>query len=350
MNRRTDPPSTLIPDDAAFTRMEHDLFQRIAADEAAPMVRPVPVRPSTSKPAKRMTRRRWVGVMAAAAAVTIVTMLTSNLVGPNAATAEAAEALRSAATTTITTSDPVVGPGEYLAVDTTEAATGSYVDFAIQVGQRAVLYVPFDRDDVWVESRQTLPAGETYGNVEKAQVEIDRLSSNPGNGDIVLRDGQAGQFIEYGDRSGSQIALLPTDSNELLTYLYDQVQAEGSSRSTDEHVFMDISDLLRTGLVPAAVRASLYDVLARVPGVYLSDGQANLDGRTGVGISRKSSDSYIEQIIIDPLTGLVIGMRTLTIEADGYFPAGTVTQLTSVKTLVVGDAPPGPFREQSPPG
>lgn len=350
MNRRTDLPSALIPDDAAFTRMEHDLFERIAAEEEAPIGAPVAIRTSTKRASKRMTRRRWVGVMAAAAAVTVATMLASNLVGPNAATAEAAEVLRSAAAATIASSDPVVGPGEYLAVYTTSASTGSYVDFAIQVRQRAVLYVPYNRDDVWVESRQSLSAGEMYGNVENAQAEIDKLASDPGSGDIVLRDGQAGQFIDYGDRSGSQIALLPTDSGELLTYLYDHVQTEGSSRSADELVFMDVSDLLRTGLVPAALRASLYDVLARVPGVYLSDGQANLDGRTGVAISRTSSDSHIGQIIIDPTTGLVIGMRTVTTEADGYFPAGSVTHLTSVQTLVVGDAPTGPFREQTPPG
>ena len=43
-------------------------------------------------------------------------------------------------------------------------------------------------------------------------------------------------------------------------------------------------------------------------------------------------------------------MRTVTTEVDGYFPVDTVTHLTSVKTLVVEDAPTGPYREQLPPG
>jgi len=95
----------------------------------------------------------------------------------------------------------------------------------------------------------------------------------------------------------------------------------------------------------------MYEAIAHVPGVYISDAAVNLDGRTGVAISRKDpTRSYIDQIIIDPSTGLLIGLRSQRVEAEGFLPAGTVMSLTAVKTSVVGEAPAGPYREQQPSG
>ena len=43
-----------------------------------------------------------------------------------------------------------------------------------------------------------------------------------------------------------------------------------------------IADLLRTGVVPADQGATLHKVAAMIPGVTITEGQANLDGRTGI--------------------------------------------------------------------
>jgi hypothetical protein len=101
--------------------------------------------------------------------------------GPGA-TAEAAEILNNAAAATIQTSDPVVGPGQYLKIDTTTSSTS---------GRRA-----------------------------------------PGS----------------------------------------PLKAEA---------FVTIADGLRTGVVPADLRAALYKAAALIPGVTVGDRQATVDGRTG---------------------------------------------------------------------
>ncbi|GAA3872402.1 hypothetical protein GCM10022381_14330 [Leifsonia kafniensis] len=349
MNTHTDLSSELIPDDAAFERMQQQLFDRIDAEEAFPIVQHVVPRASRKRLPKRAKRRRWVGLIAAAAVVGVTTTLVvTGALGPRAATAEAAEFLRGAAAATITSADPVVGPGEYLAVETTEAAMSFSDGYAYEDSQRVVMYVPHDRAGHWVLERQWLSPGKIYGDAERAQADIDSFWSATGREDVKLFDAQGGKFIMFGDRSGAELAALPTDPDALLTYLYEH--AQGSS-SKDEAVFVRVADLLRDGLVPAPLRAAMYKAIAQVPGVYLSDAEVNLDGHTGVAISRKDpSRSYTDQIIIDPTTGLLIGMRSQLVEAEGLLPAGTVLTLTAVKTSVVGEAPAGPYREQKPSG
>jgi RNA polymerase sigma-70 factor (ECF subfamily) len=52
-----------------------------------------------------------------------------------------------------------------------------------------------------------------------------------------------------------------------------------------------IGDLLRTGLVPADLRASLYKAAALIPGVTITDTQATLDGRTGIATGRVEEET-----------------------------------------------------------
>ena len=101
-----------------------------------------------------------------------------------------------------------------------------------------------------------------------------------------------------------------------------------------------IADLLRTGLIPADLRAALYKAAALIPGVTVTDNQATLRGQTGVAIGRVEDVSHMRQdIIIDPLTGQLIGERSVLTEGTGDIPAGTVAGWTTIRTRVVDSAP-----------
>lgn len=340
--------SELLPDDREFDRMRLNLFERI--DEAESQSIPHLVR-AGSKRKKPRRRVAWITATGLAAVALTVVLVAGNVFGPRATTAEAAEVLHSAAVASIESSDPVVGPGQFLKVDTTEVALGygrspSGEAGAYEQPQTITLYIPHNTADMWVIARQQLKPGKSYGD---AQWQIKDFWHNPKRGDRQLYQALGGTFT--GGQSfnpADAIAKLPRDSATLFTYLYDH--ADGSA-SKDEAVWTSIVDLLRTGLVPAALRSAMYEVLARVPGVYLSEGKANLNGTTGLAISRKEpSRPFVAQIIIDPATGLFIGERDIVTNADSVVPVGASQDWTAVTTTVVDDAPAGPYDVMPPQG
>ena len=345
MNKSTELHSDLLPNDEAFTRMKRDLFERIDADELAPISQITPPL-ATRHRAKKTMRRRWAGAMAVAAAAITIALLGANLFSPNVATATAAEVLRSAAVATIATADPAVGPGQYLKTQRVEGALGRGNDYGYIDNRRSAMYIPYDRSDTWIEEIQWLPAGEIFGDAEKAQADIDDFWSKPGRGDVKFYEGPAGIFAGY-DQSYPGLASMPTDPTELLDFVYNNLTG---GNPPDEQAFVDICDHLSTGVVPAELRAAMYEALAQIPGVYVAEGEVTVDGRTGVAIGRKTnSDSVSYQLIIDPATGLLIGSRTVQLIDRQFVPAGIRGNVT-LETTVVDEAPTGPFTVRPPQG
>jgi len=79
-------------------------------------------------------------------------------------------------------------------------------------------------------------------------------------------------------------------------------------KSPESEAFVTIADGLRTGVVPADLRAALHKAAALIPGVTVGDRRATVDGRTGIAIGVPSPDGVVRTgIIIDPTSGLVIG-------------------------------------------
>jgi RNA polymerase sigma-70 factor (ECF subfamily) len=78
-----------------------------------------------------------------------------------------------------------------------------------------------------------------------------------------------------------------------------------------------------------------------IPGVIITEGQANLDGRIGVAIGRleEGPSKTRQEIIIDPQTGMLIGERQIITQPLGSIPAGTAVTWTAVETSVSSTAP-----------
>jgi hypothetical protein len=302
--------------------------------------------------------RRRALFASAAAALLVGGIVVADVVRPNGpgATAEAAEVLNNAAAATIRTSDPVVGPGQYLKIETTEltgagaqAADGSDINWQETTGGQ--VYVPADREGEWVWNREgRVPLASSS---EEAKAEARRLRElsktenfpkdqvNPMVGGVLRANGGAFYGNEPTVIIGTPLkeaGSLPKDPQALLDLIYDRTK--GAGKSPEAEAFVTIANGLRTGVVPADLRAALYKAAALIPGVTVGNRQATVDGRTGIAIGIPSSDGVARtDIIIDPASGLVIGEQQVLLKDYPGAPAGTVTSWTSVKTSVVNAAP-----------
>lgn len=268
---------------------------------------------------RRGPRARW--ILAGAAGAAVLT-----LVGGNAAmaaeSAEAASALRALANETINFTDPA--SGQYLLsrthadwlIESTQA--GGTTDR--QMNEQIIeVYMPTDPDAPWVMYR-------------------DWRANVPGD-EETLRAAD-GNF--YGDYPSpvADLSDIPTNSGaEALAYF--DAQYTGGNKSRDEDNFDRITDVLATGLVPADLRAALFEALALIPGVSSTADVENYDGKLGIAIGRTEflRGGQRQEIIVDPATGLVIGERDLYTVAVFGFGVNEVVGHTAIETTVAETAP-----------
>lgn len=315
---RSTRDDTLAPSGDAIDTGRTALLSRIAepvtaARHVAPRRRRRPLRRAT-----------WIAVGSAAV---LTGVLVAGPVNVGVQSARASEVLRQAAAASRQFSDPVPAAGQYLLVTEHSSyplcAVSDSGEMICAGTNEEVLrtYVPFDRSAEWVQVRD-------WGNFPGRDEPIETLRA-------------AGAEF-YGAGTGSMNRSfddVPTDG----AAAYDWIHAQyiGGSSSHDEDDFVRITDLLRTGLVPAPQRAALLDALSRIPGVTSTAGVANLDGTVGVAIGRdeplRLGDR--QEILVDPATGFVIGERTVSGTTVFGWGVGDVVRSSAVSTTVVDEAP-----------
>jgi len=261
----------------------------------------------------------------------------------------AASALESAATTTLHFSDPVVGRGQYELVrtDAIFAASGSVEKdgpfVAFLQNYHGETYVPADRSDDWVWISCARTPFQTFGPESET---LAKMFTSGGDTTVYRRllggvgaNGDPFGGYNNGTRNPSDdYNALPRDPQQLLDTIYNFNGKAGQSRDGEALVW--IADTLRSGTVPAEVRAALYKAAALIPGVTIAEEQATLNGATGAAIGRVETASNIRQdIIIDPVTGQFIGERQVALDSYNGLPAGTTIASTAVTTTVVDAAP-----------
>ncbi|MCU1425751.1 MAG: hypothetical protein JWM51_2042 [Microbacteriaceae bacterium] len=326
--------TTLGPTDEQIRAMRHNIMTQVADDT-------VPVRSSHSAPHPSRRRRITFAAVGAAAAAAVIV---AGLIIPSGtdAPAEAATALRAAADLAITASDPIVGPGQYLKIETTaeytivgQTSTGEKVAWVAP--QTTAVFRPGDPAADWVMERHQLIPTRFYGDEAKAAAMEDFAFTGRDpltNGIFRAKDGAFYGPATTKD-SGDEF---PRDPEELYEYI--RAGYAGGSSNPDEDAWVRITDLLRTGTVPADLRSALYDAAAMIPGMEILPGGATLNGRTGIAIGRvESSRDARQEIIIAPETGDLIGERTVRTTAGYGAPAGTIWSATSVTTTVVDSTP-----------
>ncbi|MFC6089319.1 CU044_5270 family protein [Saccharothrix lopnurensis] len=202
-------------------------------------------------------------------------------------------------------------------------------------------WIPRDQSQDWMERRTPLEGlrwlGGTVPEAEAPEPEITET-------DTGERRGRCGDFFPEArpkkvcgdpadwDNPGFYDAL-PRDPQAIVAYLRDATAHRGSAPTAVFHWGVEI---LRTGLMPADLRAQWYRALALLEGVTAFEQGVNLDGRTGVAIGMESPLERRE-LIIDPATGDFIGERTAAgpESYDPWIEPGTVTGFSSITTTVV---------------
>jgi hypothetical protein len=300
--------------------------------------------PSLTVATSRSTfSRRRTGFIVAGVAAALSIVLVTGIVplGSPGASAKAAEVLRAAAAATITTSDPVVPDGQYLKV----ATTASYLSSMENESGGSVawltpstfdLYIPADRSLEAVQERRELKPTTFFGAGSEA-VALEAYNSFKSRREVNgIRRGNTALLLNRSNTL-AEIEQMPRDPGELKLYIDAHAT---NAASQNEAAWLYIIELLRTGVIPADLRASLYEAAVLIEGVTYVDDSSTLDGRTGIAIGRvEPTRDERQDIIIDPATGVLIGERTVTLIDRGVIPAGTSTSWTSIRTTLETAAP-----------
>ena len=280
-----------------------------ASQTTAPPVRPRP------------TRR-----ILLAAATVMAGALVLGQISVTAQTAHAAGVLRAVADQSMTFVDPAPKPGQYLLVRTHANWLVSSVDETGNTKnnmnvQTIDVYRPANPDEDWVLERD-------WGDSQPVPMEPEVTRAKDG----YFYGGPWTLLTE------EELGALPREGQALYDHFNSQYQ--GGSASRDENNFVRITDILRIGLIPADLRAGLFEALALVPGVNASE-QANFDGKVGIAIGRTEPlrAGQRAETIIDPDTGLVIGERSIMTYAAFGFGSNEVVGHTAIDYRIVDSAP-----------
>jgi hypothetical protein len=307
------------PDERTFARTRAELVTAAGGrgDE-------VPSRP----------RRRW-GWWAAAAS-TVAAITASVLVvqtvqfEDNVPSAAAASQLNSAANR-INSVDEPLEPGQYRYIATHAWWMASMDKYSYLAENLLETWVPADEKQDWLWRRDVTGARKWVAGTEEEAKADGMPIAEPGwpegewqapCGDWYAKDEGRKPCTTPGSWQTPNekfMAALPRDPDQLYARL---------------EMVVYVADMLRSGLVPADLRAALYRVLAKVPDLQITEEVANLDGKKGTAFG-VSARGLCHDVIIDPATGQFIGEREVAEEGYDKIPAGTVMEYTSVTTAVV---------------
>ncbi|HEX6353192.1 CU044_5270 family protein [Actinophytocola sp.] len=258
--------------------------------------------------------------------------------GDNAPSAAAVAQLNSAADE-IDTTDVPLGPGQYryVASHAWNLSTVVSADRPGESGSRdAAHYLMEELRELWVPAdpkqectqRSTITGNFKWVAGDKSKG-AETLVPSSSEGTIPCGDVADGGWQQP---STKFLASLPRDPDALYDRL--RADAEDHGQDPDMEVLVYFADVLRSGQVPADLRAALYRALAKLPGLEITEQLVNLDGHQGTAFGM-SVDGDRHDVIIDRTTGDFIGERQIDEVGKSGVPAGTVISYSSVANPVV---------------
>jgi hypothetical protein len=147
-------------------------------------------------------------------------------------------------------------------------------------------------------------------------------------------------------RPYAQLLALPTNVDALWKLLYREA-GTGAPGWKRHEMFTEIGDLLREDPIPAKVRAALYLVAARIPGIQLLGLTHDGIGRPALAVALNDT-LYGErsELLFDPKTSALLGERSVVVkpppkyhvkpgtvsEGATYITAGIVERIGQVPT------------------
>lgn len=321
----TPPPERKFPETRLQQRKEQ-LLSRIQAEQH-------------QRPQQPVRRRRWAlatgGVPAVAAvAIAVLVLLPAGGGGPTPAAAALNRLARLVAAQSLTPQ-----PGQYLYIDSTsEYATheGNCVTRAVEHRQ-----IWIGADDSGLDRSSEGPGHftsaadraaclQTTGQEGTQQQLQQQLAPKAGD------NWNAPNCFELDPLNGRQWSDLSSDPHVLL----QQILPNNNGRPLSPYdEFSMIEGLLQFTDAPPAVRATLYQAAALIPGVQLLGTVTDHDGRPGLGVALLDNTNGLGgyELIFDPQTGELLG------EQQTGALAGWTVNLHQQVADGLPSKPPGPL-------
>jgi RNA polymerase sigma-70 factor (ECF subfamily) len=339
-----------LPPEVVDATLERTRLRFEAAARTAPARLARSERPARNAGSRRTTHQLRPALLTGGALVVAGALVTSGIgithwSSPDAA---AAATLREAARAAAADRAPT---GAYTRVVETERALGyassdgEHYDEGYLAPTTSTTWVPSDVSGTWVRVSWSGPATTFYGGAAARKAAADDYATEAHRDDPRWERATGGNFTVGelgGKRPGvltpADIANLPREPGALVRRI------ETATRPVDttdaEQVFDTIQELLRTGLVPADLRAGMYKALATLPGIVVTEKQVSLEGRIGTAISLPvRTGTERRDVIVDPTDGTYLGERTVQTSKMGSIPAGCVIDSVAVRSAPVNNQP-----------
>ena len=349
---------TSEPDAATTHAARARLLAVIAAEVEAGQARPPGRRRGTLRSAGRSRRRRLLRGGVVVAAVLVLVLVVPLLQrpataprGPAMSTTSgrigrvepaAVGVLTDVALAAARTPTPALGAGRYWHVLERGVMVGTNFDRA---GSRKSFFYRFhyERETWWaldgsLSGQLRNGPAEFLNDTERAAWIAARRPDLglPNTERYSPNERQLVAGIGWLPSSYQDLVELPTDPPRLLAALSDRIRTyqPPGLRTYQRHpnqpheLFGTIAYLLEHFPLPAALRATLYQVLTRLDGVELIGDVTDLAGRRAVSVAIDVDQSLPErhELLLDPATGRLLGTRSvLTRKVTGWrLPVGTI--------------------------
>jgi hypothetical protein len=308
-----------------------------------------PRRRPASMPTRRRRRLAPVGFAAALAAVAAGIVLALSLRG-GAANPPSAAALvlqRAAQVAEASGGPRQLRPGEYWYVKSIWTVPGVQVAMPSGRGEDTIAgalstyerqaWIGLDRPGR-VESHVVGPITFLSAAARRQWIRAGRPRELPGyNGSLPVN-----AFIE----PYQKLLRLPTNVDALWQLLYREAGQQSSAAWKRHEMFTEIGDLLREDPIPAKVRAALYRVAARIPGIQVLGLTHDGIGRPALAIALNDTlDGMRSELLFDPKTSRLLGERSVVVKPPPSYHVkpGTVhegaTYVTSGIVERIGQVP-----------
>jgi hypothetical protein len=178
--------------------------------------------------------------------------------------------------------------------------------------------------------------GPTHGRIHERWGKPRFLSAADRAGWIAAGRPQVNPREDSGDFPATPRPDLPTNPDALYATIHDRAVGRGSG--TEAEMLTLVADALRESDASPALRAALYEVAARIPGVELVGPARDRLGRPGVAVAYSDSkDHERHELIFDRKTAALLGEEYVQLDGNPYgYPVGTMTgYATYVESAVV---------------
>ena len=300
-------------------------------------------RRSRARTRLRLRLRPSIGLLGAALGTTAAIMIAAGLNGGSGQPAYAAAAmLQRAARVAAAAGGPrVLRPGEYWYVHTRETVNSAVFPTKNARRGRVLVIVDaltsYDRQDwIGVDKRGYFTSrvvGVTFLSAAAREQWVRAGRPAPLNA-----PGNEPRPADGFDRPYQQLLALPTNVNALYKVVKDDA-GQGSPAWQRHEMFTVIGDLLRMDPIPPRVRASLYRVAARIPGIQALGLTHDGLGRPALAIALNDTlYGERDELLFDPRTATLLGETSVVVKPGPKYHVkpGTVrTGLTYITSGIV---------------